>query len=86
MSEVVRIPYTPQTTDILVVLNEEADILRDGNSGASDDELADLLGDAAEEIKRLRAEIAEALYRNQEADAEIARLRHMAGRPIAKEE
>jgi hypothetical protein len=80
MTEHITYIIDMELPDILAQLSEEADILRDGNSGASDDELADLLGDAAEEIKRLRAEIAEALYRNQEADAEIARLRHMAVR------
>jgi len=63
--------------DILTKLNEEADLLRDGNDCASDDELADLMGEAAEEIARLRKELAEALYRNQEADKELNRLRDL---------
>lgn len=82
MSEVVHITYIidMELPDILGKLNEEADLLRDGNDCASDDELADLFGEAAEEITRLRKEIAEALYRNQEAGAEIARLREQIGR------
>lgn len=75
-----RIAYTPPQLDILDKLNEEADLLRDDHSRASDEELADLLGESAEEVQRLRKEIAEALYRNQEAGAEIARLRDQLGR------
>lgn len=61
--------------DILMQLGNEADDLHDGISDATLDGLGDLFGEAAEEIQRLRQEIAEALYRNQEAEAEIERLR-----------
>ena len=63
MSDTVHITYVidMEPPDILAQLSEEADILRDGNSGASDDELADLFGEAAEEIARLRKELAAAL-------------------------
>jgi hypothetical protein len=53
----VRITYAPTETDILVALNEEADYLRNGPSGATTDELADLLGLAAEEIQNLRDQL-----------------------------
>ena len=43
-------------------------------SGATSDEIADLFGEAAEEIQRLGKELAEALYRNQLADQELRRL------------
>lgn len=63
--------------DILMRLGNEADDLHDGISDSTLDELADLFGESAEEIQRLRKELAEALYRNQEADAELARLRQV---------
>lgn len=44
--------------DILVQLNAMADDLRGGEPINTDDEIADLLGDAAEEIESLRAELA----------------------------
>jgi len=53
-----RIAYTPPQLDILDKLDEEADLLRDDHSRASDEELADLLGEAAEEIQRLRTAMA----------------------------
>lgn len=74
MSEHITYIIDMELPDILAKLSEEADLLRDGNDCASDDELADLFGDAAEEIARLRKEIGEALYRNQEADKEIKRM------------
>lgn len=70
MSEVVSILYTPQATDILISLNEEADYQRDGSSGATSDEIADLFGEAAEEIQRLREQLgrAELSYRQCDSD------------------
>lgn len=43
-------------------------------AGTSKDKTVTVAGAAAEEIARLRQEIAELLYRNQTADAEIVRL------------
>ena len=60
MTDVVRITYMLQEADILDALNEEADYQRDGSSGATCDEIADLLGLAAEEIQRLRAMLSSA--------------------------
>ena len=55
--ENVTIIFNMELPDIVDRLNEEADLLRNGDNGATDDELADLFGEAVEEIERLRKEI-----------------------------
>ena len=52
--ENITIIFNMELPDIVDRLNEEADILRNGDNGATADELADLFGEAAEEIERLR--------------------------------
>jgi hypothetical protein len=70
MTEVVRITYTPQETDILYDLDQQADLLHEQEACITDAELADLLERAMNEIQRLREQLGRAEISYQQCDSD----------------
>ena len=70
MTEVVRITYTPQETDILYDLDQQADLLHEQEACITDDELADLLERAMNEIQSLRDQLGRAALSYQQCDSD----------------